>query len=413
LVFQKELWYNFFVVSVFPLFCDEKHRYFTFSSDTAPPPEIEGIRLVFSSLWLCRFPALLDHKSILSYYAYRHPYGISYPKGGLEIMRKYLVATLVVLLVLGTLGVGFAAKEGWPDQLRFMAGPPGGNWFAMGGAMADLWTKEVIQTTSSTGGGVANIVNVNAAKADMGLSVTSMMGAAAKGEDPYKEVLGNAGLFANLYRQYTYFIMRKDYAEKNGIKTLGDVMEKKLPLRFATLKPGTSSEFVIKSILQKGYGVSWEDIKKWGGSVEFSNYDDGGNLLADGHLDCFAFAVGRAASVVMKIESQTDVVILPVDEPARKAMADAYGTTTFEIEPGIYKSVTEPVPVVGDYTCIVIRQDLPEDLVYELAKSLWGGKASIASAIKDLEELDPKEAISAGVPAHPGAVKFWKEAAGN
>jgi hypothetical protein len=115
----------------------------------------------------------------------------------------------------------------------------------------------------------------------------------------------------------------------------------------------------------------------------------------------------------MKIESQTDVVILPVDEPARKAMADAYGTTTFNIEPGIYKSVTEPVPVVGDYTCIVIRQDLPEDLVYELAKALWNGKDTIASAIKDLAELDPKEALSEGVPAHPGAVKFWKEAAGN
>ena len=32
------------------------------------------------------------------------------------------------------------------------------------------------------------------------------------------------------------------------------------------------------------------------------------------------------------------------------------------IEPGIYKSVTS-FPTVGDYTCVVIRKDLPEDLV--------------------------------------------------
>ena len=328
------------------------------------------------------------------------------------VLKKSLILTLAAVLTLLSLSPVMAAKEGWPDQLRFMAGPPGGNWFALGGAMADAWSKTVLQTTSSTGGGFSNVVNADRAKGDLGFSVTALVGAAAKGEDPFKEKAENAVVFANLYRQYTYFIMRKDYAAKNGIATVGDIVAKKLPIRLANLKPGTASEFTVRAIFEKGYGVTWKDIKDWGGTLEFSSYSDGANLLADNHIDCFAFTVGRVASIVMNIESQTDIVILPVDQAARDALADALGTVTFNIEPGFYSSVTESVPTVGDYTCVVIRKDLPDDLVYDLAKALWEAKPTLVSAVKDIEELNAEEAIPTRAPAHPGAVRFWKELAG-
>ncbi len=323
-------------------------------------------------------------------------------------MKKVLILAMALLMAFSASAL--AAQADWPPQIRFMAGPPGGNWFALGGTLADMWTKNVIPTTSGTGGGVSNIINVNRGKGDLALSVASVLGAGQLGEAPFKGSMDNAKLFANLYRQYTYFIMRKDYAEANGITTLGDIVEKKLPIRMATLKPGTSSEFVISSIFSKGFGVTWEDIKGWGGSVEYASYSDGANLLADNHIDMFAFAVGRAASIVMKIETQTDVVILPVDEKARDVMKKSLGTTTFNVDKNVYKSVTGDVPVVGDYTCIIIRGDLPDDLAYSMAKALWEHKDEIAKSIKDVGELNPAEAISEGVAAHPGAAKFWEEA---
>ncbi|WP_319412036.1 TAXI family TRAP transporter solute-binding subunit [uncultured Cohaesibacter sp.] len=294
------------------------------------------------------------------------------------------------------------------DQLRFSAGPPGGNWFALGGALAETWTQAGIPASSSTGGGVSNVVNTDRGKTDLGFSVTALVGAATKGEDPFKKAYDNVSVLANVYRQYTYFVMRKDYADKNGIKSVADIVEKKLPIRLATLKPGTSSEFVIRAAFEKGLGVGWKDIQGWGGSVSFASYSDGSNQLADNHLDCFAFSVGRAASVVLKIESQINVVILPVDKKILDAMTDALGTVTFEIDPSIYKSVTEPVPTIGDYTSIVVRKDLDEDTVFNLTKALWENKDTLQKGVKAVEELNPQEAIPASAPAHPGAVKFWK-----
>ncbi|MBQ7155485.1 MAG: C4-dicarboxylate ABC transporter substrate-binding protein, partial [Synergistaceae bacterium] len=67
------------------------------------------------------------------------------------------------------------------------------------------------------------------------------------------------------------------------------------------------------------------------------------------------------------------------------------------------------VKVVGDYTCIVIRKDLPDSLVYELNKAVWEHKAELVAAVKDMGELEPSIAIPATVPAHEGSIKFWSE----
>lgn len=303
-----------------------------------------------------------------------------------------------------------APKEGWPQQLKFMAGPPGGNWFALGSALADMWTKEVIPVTSSSGGGVSNIINADRNKGDLGFSVTSLLGAAIKGEQDFEgRATKNATILANLYTQYTYFIMRKDFAEKNNITTLGDIFERKIPVKMATLKPGTSSEFVVKSLFMKGYGVTYDDIKKMGGSMEFASYEGGADLMADGHIDLFIFSVGKIASIVMNIESNTEIVCLPVEDSALKALADAYGTVTLTVEPGIYKSVTKPVKTVGDYTCLVVRDDIPDSLAYDLCKALWENKPNLAKAVKDIDELNPEIAVPDGVPMQKGALKYWEE----
>ena len=325
-------------------------------------------------------------------------------------MGKKHIFGVVLLLFFFSATVGYAAsKAGWPNQLHFMSGPSGGNWFTLGTALGEMWSKNSLQTTSNSGGGIANIINTNSKKGDIGFSVTALLGAAIAGEEDFNgRTIDNAVLMANLYPQLTYFIMRKDFAEKHDINALGDVLNKKLSIRFATLKPGTGSEFTFKALLKKAYGITYDDIKKWGGSVEFTSYEDGADLIADDRIDCFSFQVGQAASIVINIESRTDIVLLPVEKNKIQIMADTYGFVPMIVKPGPYKSATKPITVIGDYTCLVIRKDLPEDLVYALNKALLENKKSLANSVEDLKELNPKEALSKKIPNHPGSEKFWK-----
>ena len=108
------------------------------------------------------------------------------------------------------------------------------------------------------------------------------------------------------------------------------------------------------------------------------------------------------------MEQHTDVVILPVEQPVLDLLAEKFKTSTYTIKPGDYKSVTSPIRTLGDWTCILIRKDLPEDLAFAVNKALWEGRDYIGGIIKDFSALSPKTALPQGIEAHPGSVAFWK-----
>ncbi len=322
-------------------------------------------------------------------------------------MKKLLFGGVLVVFVFAVCGGNSFAQR--PDQLKFVSGPPGGTWFSLGGTISDIMTKEVISTTASTGGGVSNVVNIHQGKADLGLSAALLGMPATRGEEPFKSPLPNTYCLANLYKQYFYFIVRADYAQKHGVKTLADVFDKKLPIRVASLAPGTVSEFAVRHAF-KAAGSSYDDIKALGGKIEYASYEDGANLLADNHIDAFVFTVSSPASIILQIETQLDILILPTDQKILDTMKADWGTATHIIPKGTYKCATEDIPVIGDYTNLLIRGDLPEDLVYEMTKALFENKETLVQSISALEELNPKDGSSDTVfPIHPGAERYYKE----
>ncbi|MCF7935620.1 MAG: TAXI family TRAP transporter solute-binding subunit [Synergistales bacterium] len=329
-------------------------------------------------------------------------------------MKGFRIIVAAALVLALCAGGALAADKDWPSSLQFVAGPPGGSWFPMGGAVADVITKNVegVSCTSGTGGGVSNIFNVNRKKADLGLTVVFMGKPSMNGKEIFEKHgrQDNVSVLTNVYKQYFYFIVRSEWAEKNGVETIQDIFDQELDFRMATLKPGTSSEYMVRRTLEAGYGVSYDDIKSWGGSVEYSSYSDGANLMADKHLDAFAFTVSLPASIIMKMETQTDIDILPVDPKALKAMSEAYGTATFTIQPSDYECVDEPVKTVGSYTSILVRKDLPEGLVYEIAKAVFNHKKTLADTVSAMKQLNLKDGPQNTVfPLHPGAAKYFKE----
>ena len=325
-------------------------------------------------------------------------------------MKKLFIA--LILLISSTCN---ASESDWPSHLRFMSGPKGGNWAILGAALSEIFNKSGLpDTISVSGAGVSNILNTHARRADFGFSVTSLLGAALKGEADFNgRAVNNAVIMTNLYTQYTYFVMRRDFAVKNKIKSLDDIIDRKISMRFATLKPGTSSEFVIKALFDKAFGIDYKKIFiEFGGSVDYFSYEAGADLLVNNVIDCFAFSVGKIAPIITSIEDRTDIILLPVSQESLNKLSDAYGTVTLEIEPGIYKSLpagSDPVKTVGDFTCIVIRKDLSESLVYALNKTIWENKNFLSERVKDMQELTPDIALPEKVQAHSGSVKFWNE----
>lgn len=304
------------------------------------------------------------------------------------------------------------SREGWPMHLRFLSGPNGGQWFHMGEPISVALTDSVLPTSSKIGGGVANIEKLNEKNGDIAFTLNCFIGASESGEEEYKSIkLDNTTILANVYPQVLYVLVRKDFAEKHNVKIVEELLALDVPVRFASLRPGTASEFILNLLLKYGYNTSFDRLKEKGWDLSFNNYAEIADNLVAGELDCFAYTAGTDVPLIHTIEDHTDVVILPLKQSVLDKLSEKFKTGTYVINPGMYKSATEPIRTLGDYTCLIVRKDFPDSLVYEIAKTLWNSKDAVANVISDFGALSPDTAAPVGLPVHPGALKFWNELA--
>ncbi len=332
-------------------------------------------------------------------------------------MKKIKIHDLLAIFAFSLGIIGFSSSQahaetldrtGWPAHLRFLTGPSGGQWFMLGAPIAKILSQNVITTSNRMGGGLSNIASVNSRLGDLGFTLMSFQGAAYSGMKEYAAIKAdNAVLMAKVYPQVLYFLIRKDVARTHGITDVASLLQKKVPLRFASLKPGTASEFILTLLLKHGYDTSFKKLRDQGWIITFNNYDDTADSFVSGALDCFAYTAGTAVPLIRTMEQYTDVMILPIDKEVLTKLADTFKTGIYTIQPGQYKSITSPVQTLGDYTSIIVRRDLPDSLVFSLSKALWENKDRIGETIEDFRALSPDTALPEGIPVHPGAVKYW------
>ena len=300
------------------------------------------------------------------------------------------------------------AAPAMPTHLRFLTGPNGGQWFFLGEPIAEVLSRNVAPTSSRIGGGVSNIDAINKRLGDLGFSLACFMGAAESGEKEYQSIkTDNVVLMANVYPQVLYFLVRKEFAAKYSITSVGDLLKVRAPIRFAALKPGTASEFIVAMLLKYGYNTGFDQLREQGWALSFSNYAETADNFVAGELDCFAYTAGTSVPLIKTMEEHTEVLILPVEAPVLKLLSDKFKTGTYVIKTGDYKSVTAPIATLGDYTCIIARKDLSDDVIFAVNKALWDNREAIAAAVEDFGGLSPETALPQGLPAHPGSVRFW------
>jgi TRAP transporter TAXI family solute receptor len=77
---------------------------------------------------------------------------------------------------------------------------------------------------------------------------------------------------------------------------------------------------------------------------------------------------------------------------------------------GAYEGQSAAVPTIGVATVMVIHKDVPEELVYQMAKVFWESHEQfleVSPVWKDVRLDDALVAVT--IPVHPGAQRFYDE----
>lgn len=288
--------------------------------------------------------------------------------------------------------------------VRMVSGPSGGSWYPLGAKIMQIFDDKIdgISTSSTSGGGISNILSVNGGDAEIGWSYahTSFNGLTGKGK--FKKPQPDIRHFATLYPAMFQVAVPKD----SSIKTFDD-------MKAANISPGkakwTGTAFA-ESIL-KAYGFGFDDIKANGGTVNHVSYTESVALMKDKHIDVFMAATSMPQASFIELEHSPGIrfIGLPKDK-LEKILSDNPGYIPGLMPKGVYQSIDEDLNTLGIVTNMVVHKDLPDDLVYNMCKVFWESHAELADVKKIWNRVKLENALDgAAIPIHPGAEKCYAE----
>jgi TRAP transporter TAXI family solute receptor len=249
------------------------------------------------------------------------------------------------------------------------------------------------------GAGISNVLGVQNNKAEMGFGNSVSTYDGVRGNDPFKQKTDNVCHIATLYFQYFHMVALGDA----GIKTVADLQGKTL----TTQQKGNTGEQITRDVLRV-YGLDYSKLRK----VNFGSYTDSVSQLKDGHAQVFTLITTVPASAVMDLGSARNIRVIAVPDDKLKALQKINaGYDKRVIKGGTYSGQDKDVQTTGTWTHLMMRCSTPEDLVYKVTKALANNTVDLGNVVAAVKGLTAKElAIDVGVPYHPGARKFYREA---
>jgi TRAP transporter TAXI family solute receptor len=309
-------------------------------------------------------------------------------------MKNSLAILFCLLVAAGALGA----------QQKFITigtGGTAGTYYPLGGAMADIWNKNIARmnaTAQSTGASAANINLLSDGKIDVAIIQNDVGYYALHGIELFKDKV-NPDLrgMACLYNETVQLIA----LESSGIKSVYDLKGKKVSVGAA----GSGVEANARQILEAA-GLSYADIR-----VQYLSFAESANNLKDGNIDAAFTTAGFPVAAISDLAVSKKSVLVPVDkEVLAKLMAKWSFYAPTVVPANTYNGITTDTPTVAVKAMLAVSAKLDANLVYEMLKTMFANGPRLVAAHAQGANIKLATALEGmSLPLHPGADKFFKE----
>jgi TRAP transporter TAXI family solute receptor len=308
-----------------------------------------------------------------------------------------------LFMVLG-LAAAIAAPVQAQQFFRIGTGGTAGTYYPVVGMIANAVSQpgKIVATAQATNGSVANVNGVAGGALESGFSQSDVATWAYTGTGVYegKPKVTDLRMIANLYPESIHLVVKKG----SGIKSVSDLKGKRVALD----EPG-SGTLVNARIVLAAYGVKESDIKP-----EYIKPNQAGDKLKDGALDAFFFVGGAPAGAIAELASSgTGIELVPLSGPQADALRRTNPYLAVDtIAAGTYKDVPA-VQTMAMGAQWVTSAKADTETVYQITKALFGKAAqdTLAAGHAKGKFITKENAVKGvGIPFHPGAERFYKEA---
>lgn len=287
-------------------------------------------------------------------------------------------------------------------NLLMATGGTGGTYYPLGAAISEAWNEHipgVNVTVEATGASVENIRLIHSGETDLAMAMNGPAMHAFLGTGAFE---GNPVEFSAVGVIYPE-VMQIIAPASSGIKTVEDLKGKRVSIGPAGSGTAASAVTILES-----FGIDPDnDINKFQ-----DNFTDAARKIKDGQLDAAFAVLAVPAANVVDITTATPVNIVQIDGEGLEVLLEADPTfSPYEIAGGTYEGQDETALTVSQWAVLYVRNDLPEDLVYDFTKVMYEQTEQIkrTHARGDQITIDNAMLGIEPVPFHPGAEKYYRE----
>lgn len=335
-------------------------------------------------------------------------------------MKKKVFVLLSILLLVLSISLSGSSTRAWaldkPVKLVFGAMRIGTSWYIYAATYSKILEKE-LPTGSSVevlpqGGGIANPLVLANGKADVALANVATSKWAYEGLMMYegKAAKNLRALAGGLNKVFVMVILREEFIKKTGIDSLEKLADKKYPIRLICKPKGSTAPPAAQMILAQ-YGMSFEKIKEWGGSVTQVSGGQIPAVVRDGRADIWFEVAPPGHPAVTEGMLTANLRMISLPEKVRNALG-AKGLSPDTIRANTFKGQTEPIKTVNPGTVIATTTQLPDEVAYLLTKTICENKEEVVAAHASIKPFVPEKAWrpeNTGIPLHPGAERYYRE----
>jgi TRAP transporter TAXI family solute receptor len=289
--------------------------------------------------------------------------------------------------------------------LVFSAGPTGGTWTPMAAATADVIKKKFteLDVQVEPGAALVNMEKIRNDKADLGWSMTTVLADARAGTNTWKGKQTDKPLFvANFYPNVWQLVVPND----TDIRTLADLKGKAVALP----PRGNTSLAEGWELLVRAAGMKMEDL----GTKSFGSITENVELIKNRQAAAMGWYTVVPASYILDLGSARKLRMIPVSDDIIEKMRQINpGFVRHVIPKGTYaaQGIEEEVVTLQAPTILIASSKASPDAIYKVTKAIVEGRENFANVAAVMKGVTPQQmAQNFGMPYHPGAEKYYKEA---
>lgn len=336
------------------------------------------------------------------------------PNGGLKLksrrgvnMTKKRISILLLIVLALSLMVGCDKKETSnevkKDYICIATGTTKGTYYPLGRALTKIYNdniKDLRALDQSTQGSVENMVLMGKGKVEIGFVQSDIAYYAFTGTEIFKDKdkVENIRGMTMLYPEIVQIIANKDA----NISKVEDLKGKTVAI--GAIDSGIEAN--ARQILGI-HDIKYQDLK----DAQYLPLEEAIEKLKNKEIDAAFITAGIPTSAILEIEETSNFVFISISKDKIQNLNKKYPFyKEVHIPAGTYKGQDKDILTAGIMAMLVVSEDLDEDLVYDLTKSIFEYRDTIIDSHDRGNDIKLERAIS-GMPIelHKGAKRYFDE----